>query len=355
MNLKNEVAKKRRIKIKIIGVFIIVLATIAIFVVNEIFAVFKFSSVEKIVTIPEKSSKTRICKILKENKIINNTLILKLYVKLTRFNKFKSGSFKLRENMSYGEILKNLSDSSKGMNGEKITFVDGMNFFNLKEKYNNKLSVSIDDVVKEINSEENFSKFEFYNLLDKEKLKKAYFPMEGLIFPTTINIYENTTPKSIAEKLLTISNKKITKLKEEIKDKKMNLWDVFTLASIVQAETSNVNEMPRVSGVFHNRIKIKKNLQSDVTVLYANKIKKDMEKRGLDLNSNKISSYNTYKVKGLSNGPICIVTNEAINSVLNPKIEDYYYFYSSLKKGKILYAKDYETHKKNIEEDRIKI
>ena len=342
------------LKIKIVAFLTIFLTAFMFFVLNEIFAVFKFSSVEKIVAIPENSSKKTICAILKKNKIVSSGFILRAYIKITKFTNFKSGKFKLRENMSYGEILKVLSDSSNGMNGEKIVFIDGMNFFSLKEKYNNKLSINVNDVIDEINKKENYSKFDFIKLLDAEKLKKAYFPMEGLIFPATVNIYENTTPKHIAEKLLDISNTKIIQLKEKIKDSRMSLWDIFTLSSIIQAETSNFDDMPKVSGVFHNRLKINKNLQSDVTVLYSKKIKKDMEQKGLNLNAQRIDSYNTYTIKGLSNGPICIPTYEAINAALNPKIEDYYYFYSSLKKGKILYAKDYEGHKKNIEEDRYK-
>ncbi len=47
-------------------------------------------------------------------------------------------------------------------------------------------------------------------------------------------------------------------------------------------------------------------------------------------------------------GPICTPSLDAIDAVINPSNEEYYFFYSDEKTGKVSYAKDFETHKKTI-------
>lgn len=340
--------KYKKILLIILSIFIIISTFL---LTNEIFAFFKFSSVEKTINIPKNSSITKVSQILKENKLISSNLLFKFYSKLKGYNNIKDnlqhGKFKLKSNMSYGEIIKNLCDASKIIYDSKLTFSEGMDFFDVIEKYKDEENFNIKEIINEINNEENYEKFDFVKELKKEKLDEAYFPMEGFILPQTIIINkEDYSAKNIAREILKKTNAEILKLEKKIKGKKLNLLETFTLASIIIKETEDEKEMPRVSSVFHNRLKKNQRLESDVTALYFKKIEKDVKKNNLSVGLKKFEKYNTYKSKGLTPGPICIPTISAINAAVEPSDEDYYYFYADSKNKKILYSKNFNEHKK---------
>jgi UPF0755 protein len=77
--------------------------------------------------------------------------------------------------------------------------------------------------------------------------------------------------------------------------------EIVTLASIIQAEAAREEEMPRISGVFHNRLRHGWKLEADPTVRYAlGRFDGRVLYRDLEVDS----PYNTYRVGGLPPGPI---------------------------------------------------
>lgn len=345
---KNRVKKKNFIKI-----FICILVTFFIYFIissiNDIFCCFKRCGIAKIVTIPQKSSTIKIAQILKKEGIISKPFTFFIYANLTNSKNLKSGNFKLNQNMPYSNVVAVLSNASNNIYKEKIVILEGMDFFDIKEKFKDSLSIDIDDIVDEINDEKNFSKYSFINSFPKDKLNKVYFPMEGLIFPFTFPIYEGATAKTIANDILKKSDeemKKIAKTLEKYKEESnMKWWDVFTLASIIQKETSDKNNMRKVSSVFHNRLNLKsykklvslRKLESDVTRIYSEKMPYEIGK-----------NYNTYKIEGLPIGPICVPSLNAIEAALNPEKTNFYFFYANHITGDILYSENFDRHKKNI-------
>lgn len=353
MELKKKKSRKKidRFRNVVVTVFFILLSIFSYLTFNEITCAFKKEGVERMVTIPEKSSILKISKILSDEKIISSPILFQVYSRFKNYKNIKSGKFKLKTNMKYNNIMNVITNQENVVYDEKITLFEGLNFFSLKEKYKDKLNIDIEDVIKEINSEENYKDFLFIKELKEENLKNAYFKMEGFVMPYTYPIKENSTAKSIAKEILEKSNEKFLELKDDIKKSNMNIWEILTLASIIQAETSDEKEMKRVSSVFHNRLKIKKRLESDVTTLYSKKIEKDMKEKGLKINKEIVEGYDTYKTKGLPIGPICAPSISAIEAAVNPSDEKFYYFYADPKTKKIYYEKDFESHKKNYKKD----
>ena len=100
--------------------------------------------------------------------------------------------------------------------------------------------------------------------------------------------------------------------------------EVVTLAAIVYEETLKADEMPRVAGVYVNRLRKGIPLQADPTLKYA---AGDFTLRRV-LNRHKTidSPYNTYKYAGLPPGPICAPPPVAIDAVLNYETHPYLYF-----------------------------
>jgi UPF0755 protein len=109
------------------------------------------------------------------------------------------------------------------------------------------------------------------------------------------------------------------------KAKVLNLTreDVVTLASIVDEETLYNVEMPRVAGLYINRLRKRMHLQADPTLKFA--LGDFTIKRVLNVHKQIDSPYNTYKKYGLPPGPISIPSVSAIDAVLNFESHNYIY------------------------------
>lgn len=95
----------------------------------------------------------------------------------------------------------------------------------------------------------------------------------------------------------------------------LSKMQVSILASIVTAESNHVPELPKIAGVYLNRLSTGMPLQADPTVAFCfNYSLNRVLKRHLEVES----PYNTYKHAGLPPGPICVPTREAMEAVLNP-------------------------------------
>lgn len=101
----------------------------------------------------------------------------------------------------------------------------------------------------------------------------------------------------------------------------LNVHEVVTLASIVQAETYMSAERPTVAGLYLNRIRKKIPLQADPTLIFA---ANDFTiKRVLNKHKEIDSPYNTYMYAGLPPGPINNPELSALEAVLNPEKHEY--------------------------------
>ncbi len=175
--------------------------------------------------------------------------------------------------------------------------------------------------------------------------------LEGFLFPDTYLVAKDL---AIQESLSNIIIKKLLK-NFEIKFtpemvaqagmKKMSIFEIITLASIVEKESGrNQEDRLLIAGVFYNRLKAGVALQSDATVNYiTNKKTPSISLADTELDS----PYNTYKYKGLPPGPI---SNPGLNSVmaaLYPKETDYFYFLTNPENNRAIFSKTFEEHIQN--------
>ncbi len=168
---------------------------------------------------------------------------------------------------------------------------------------------------------------------------------EGFLFPETYYFAKTDHPDRMIETMVARFRDIATPQNEALaKSLHLSLLQWVTLASIVEKETSVVDEQPTVSSVFHNRLKKKMRLQSDPTVIYGiknfngNITKKDLETTTL---------YNTYRISGLPPGPIANPGASSLNAAIHPAQTDYLYFVAN-GKGTHVFAKTYEEHARNV-------
>jgi UPF0755 protein len=171
---------------------------------------------------------------------------------------------------------------------------------------------------------------------------------EGYLFPDTYLLNLDYMGQDVAKRMTNQFNEKVSSLFEEAKDSDIKNDTLVVLASIVQREAANEEEMPIIAGVIWNRWLKGMPFEIDATVQYAlgepgnwwPKIKPDDYKTD--------SLYNTYLHKGRPPTPICSPGLAAIGSVIHSEESDYlYYLHDS--QGQIHLAKTYEEHKANIE------
>jgi len=171
---------------------------------------------------------------------------------------------------------------------------------------------------------------------------------EGYLFPDTYLLNLDFSGRDVAKRMRNQFNEKTADLFKEAGEKNIRNDTLIVLASLVQRESANEEEMPLIAGVIWNRWLKDMKFEIDATVQYAlgetgnwwPKIKPDDYKFD--------SPYNTYLHKGRPPTPICNAGLAAINAVINSEETEYlYYLHDS--QGQIHPAKTYQEHLENIE------
>ena len=170
--------------------------------------------------------------------------------------------------------------------------------------------------------------------------------------PNTYEFYWNTTAEDFVNKMLVEYKRFWNESRlEKAQNIKLSQKEVSILASIIDKETSKTSEMPRIAGVYMNRLNKRWPLQADPTLIFA--LGDYNIRRVLDVHKNIDSPYNTYKYTGLPPGPICIPSIAAIDAVLNAEKHNYYYFCAKDDlSGYHVFAKNINEHNRNAEKYR---
>lgn len=168
-----------------------------------------------------------------------------------------------------------------------------------------------------------------------------------MFIPNTYDFYWNISVKTFLERMNGECKKFWTfERLEKAKSAGLSPIQVVTLASIVDEETANVDEMPMIAGMYINRLNIDMLLQADPTVKYANG---NFEARRIYNSMLRVDNpYNTYKYKGLPPGPIRIPSLQAVEAVLNYVHHEYIYMCAKEDfSGTHNFAKTYSEHMQN--------
>ncbi len=119
---------------------------------------------------------------------------------------------------------------------------------------------------------------------------------------------------------------------------------LLTLASIVEAESPDSNDLPTIAAVYRNRLRIGMALQADPTVEYAFLLRDGVRKGELHNKDYQVMSpWNTYLHPGLPPGPIGNPSRRAIEAVLAPTQVPYLYFVADTG-GHYVYSRTYAQH-----------
>lgn len=166
--------------------------------------------------------------------------------------------------------------------------------------------------------------------------------LEGYLFPNT---YEFTRTQSLKEMAAAMVHQ--FRLVAQQIGLNADIPRVVTMASIVEKETADPEERPRVASVYYNRLAKNVALDADPSVIYAEQLEGTYQGslHHADLAVN--SPYNTYRSAGLPPGPIANPGKGALEAAMHPDSTRFLYFVAD-GNGHHRFARSLEEHNRNV-------
>ena len=213
--------------------------------------------------------------------------------------------------------MKSLESNLDNINLVKITIPEGFSVEEIGGKLEENGFCTKEEFVDAVNS---------YQLPDFiEEKDKTRYNLEGFLYPDTYYIKKGTSAEDIITIMLERFKSVMNEVKEDVNlaldDSKM--YDVITIASMIEKEARVDEDRPLIASVIYNRLNEDMKLQLDATVLYSLGYHVEtVLNRHLEIDS----PYNTYKYKGLPEGQICNPGIESIKAALQPAESNYIYY-----------------------------
>jgi UPF0755 protein len=145
--------------------------------------------------------------------------------------------------------------------------------------------------------------------------------LEGYLFPDTYTFTKGPKARAVVGAMVERFRQEWRRADaQRLPGVKLGEREAVTLASIIEKETGQPDERPRISCVFHNRLRRGMRLQTDPTVMYATMLRnggrwsQNITRKDLEAPH----PYNTYTTAGLPPGPIANPGAAALAAALHP-------------------------------------
>ena len=313
------------------------------------------------VTVPENASLDAITDMLHENGLIQYPWLFKLYCKFTHSaGRMDAGTYELAYNYDYHALVSGMTESGGTRTTVRVMLPEGATcaqIFALLEK--NEVCTA-----EKLGESAANTHFDYWFLEDIPYGETNR--LEGFLFPDTYDFYVNDDPDRVLEKLLSNFNRKFsddasaqletlnTALAERwtakgydesyIEAHRMTIYDLVTVASMIEKETASAKESSTIASVIYNRLCDPANypyLNVDATIVYA----LGGVDGALTYEDTQIDSpYNTYNRTGLPAGPISNPGLSSISAALNPADTSYYYYALDDSTGLHHFSESYDEH-----------
>lgn len=259
------------------------------------------------------STSSQIANELQKQKIIRNSFVFEIYVRLSGNNsKLQAGVYRLSPAESTQQIIKHFTNGS--VDKFNITFLPGATLADAVKVFK-KASYSDQEITDALKIKYDSPLFDG---------KPASADLEGYIYGETYNFNIGATVEDI---LNGIFDEFYSKVKENnlisgFAKHNLNLYQGITLASIIQREVIGEKDQKQAAQVFYSRLEQGMPLGSDVTYQYI------ADKLGVERDPNLDNPYNTRRFTGLPPGPISNPGLTALKAVAQPASGNYLYFLS---------------------------
>ena len=272
------------------------------------------SGVPRYIHVPKGSSAEEIANKLVAHGILRNRFYFLIATKIMRAEKdLKFGEYELYAGMAPIAAVRKLTAGNTL--ARRLTVPEGLTISQIGQRLERDGLVSKDVFVAQTRSAEL-----------RTVLGVRNDTVEGFLFPDTYYITEGENPDNLVRMMV---NRFEEVYRQEFEASsasgEYDVFDIVTIASIVEKEAFLDSEKPLIAGVVYNRLRKNMRLYCDVTVQYAlNKFGRRLTYADLESDS----PFNTYTHHGLPPGPICNPGRASLRAALHPEQTDYLYFVS---------------------------
>lgn len=297
-------------------------------------------------------SLTRVANNLEAAGLIRNRTVFKYYCDFAGLGqKIQAGNYQLNPAMSMQQIADQLTRGDGNPLVRNITLIPGRTIEEFAAELVEKGVLSdAQELLSLCKTGEKFTDYYYITDAVAAGAKNRKYALEGYLAPNTYEVYTDATAEDILRKLLSQTERAFpADSQDQAAEMGFTMDQIIILASLIEKEAKN-EDFARVSAVFHNRLKQKIKLQSDVTIHYVTGVRKmALTEQDLALDS----KYNTYKHTGLPLGPVCNPSAEAISAALNPDAtfiaENYLYFCAkNPESGELHFSRTLQEHEQAV-------
>jgi len=282
---------------------------------------------------------------LLEARLISDAELFRRYVQYHGMDaSIEAGEFTLRQTMTIPEVAQTLQ---RGLRNEQVvTIQEGMRLEQVATAVGNQTNIAAEEFLVLATTGWRNAGLGYGFLADLP----PDATLEGFLFPETYRLAEETTAFDLVSRMLETFDARVTSdMRSAAANRGLTVYQMVTLASIVEREAVLEEERSTIAGVYHNRLRDGWFLGACPTVQYAMGAPGNWWPHFTLEATNFESPYNTYQNLGLPPGPICSPGLASIRSTAYPAETGYYYFLADCTKedGSHLFATTQEEHNSN--------
>ncbi|MBU0702907.1 MAG: endolytic transglycosylase MltG [Chloroflexi bacterium] len=284
---------------------------------------------------------------LEEEGFVSSAELFRRYVQYHELDAgIEAGEFTLRQTMTIPEIAQALQ---RGQRQEQtVTLQEGLRLEQVAAEVEEQTDISEEEFLALVTTgwREAGLTFSFLTNLPPDAT------LEGFLFPETYRLPQDPTAFDILTRMLETFDARVSsEMQAAAASQGLNVYELVTLASIVERESVLDEERSLVAGVYHNRLEGGWFLGACPTVQYALATPDNwwpqftLEATDVD------SPYNTYRNLALPPGPICSPGLASIQASAYPAETDYFFFLADCTKndGSHLFAVTQDEHNANYQ------
>ena len=334
--------------------------------INDMFGLVK-DNADIEVFIPIDAELDDVAKRLGDAGVVDYPFFFKLYAKFTNDDAFKGGAtFTLNSKSDYDMLIRKLTrPASADGSIVTVTFPEGYNVEQIAYRLEDYYVCEASAFINSVNNYKEKFKQSFLSFVNPKNNPARIYPLEGYLFPDTYSFYMQEGSVNAINKMLNAFSTKVINneellIYERSKSLGVTIDDIITIASIIERETPNKEEMKNVASVFYNRLNNKSHdgiggkIQSDATRWYPYATKKAMQESETltpEQKASWVGTYDTTTFAGLPPGPICCPSYSALYAACYPNSTGYYYFFTDDNEGHH-YAATYGEFQQKLNEAR---